>query len=228
MQTTEHQGKTLRYLTIEPDGYDSDRSYPMVILLHGFGSHMGDLAGLSPVIDSKNYLFVCPNAPLTIQIAPGMVGYAWTPIGDDLTPEYLQKAEDDLGTLIEEVTEQHRIEPGNAFLGGFSQGGMMTYQYGLPNPDLFGGLAALSARILYPDALRERLPEVRSQSVFMAHGTEDSLIPIDSAREARQFLKAEGYKPEYKEYKMAHEINQDAVNDLSSWVHGVLPPTPAE
>ena len=228
MQAKEHQGKTLRYLTVEPDGYDSDKSYPMVILLHGFGSHMGDLAGLSPAIDSKNYLYVFPNAPLTTQIAPGMTGFAWTPISDDLTPEHLQRAEDALAILIEEVTEQYRIEPGNAILGGFSQGGMMTYQYGLPNPDLFGGLVVLSARILYPHSLLERLPKGRAQSVFIAHGMEDSMISVEEARKARRFLETEGYKPEYREYPMAHEINQDAVTDLSAWIHGVLPPTPPE
>ena len=50
MEAKEHKGKTLKYLAIEPDGYDPNRRYPMIILLHGFGAHMGDLAGLTPAI----------------------------------------------------------------------------------------------------------------------------------------------------------------------------------
>ena len=38
MQIKEHSGKTLKYVTVEPDGYDPSGSYPVVILLHGFGA----------------------------------------------------------------------------------------------------------------------------------------------------------------------------------------------
>ena len=40
------------------------------------------------------------------------------------------------------------------------------------------------------------------------------------------FLKAEGYSPEYHEYPMGHEINQDVLNDLVPWLKRVLPPGP--
>ena len=33
-----------------PDNYDPTQEYGMVVLMHGFGSHMGDLAGLAPLI----------------------------------------------------------------------------------------------------------------------------------------------------------------------------------
>ena len=40
------------------------RSYPMIILLHGFGAHMGDLASLAPAIDPTGYVYIFPNAPI--------------------------------------------------------------------------------------------------------------------------------------------------------------------
>ena len=42
---------------------------------------MTDLAGLSTMIDRAGYLYFFPNAPIPIQIGPGMTGYAWTPPG---------------------------------------------------------------------------------------------------------------------------------------------------
>jgi len=38
---------------------------------------MRDLAGLAPAIDQRGYLYVCPNAPVTISMAldtPGRLG----------------------------------------------------------------------------------------------------------------------------------------------------------
>jgi predicted esterase len=48
------------------------------------------------------------------------------------------------------------------------------------------------------------------------------MIAVEHAREARRFLEEEGYTPRYNEYSMAHEINQDVLNDLVVWVHEVL------
>ena len=74
MRAIERQGSTLTYLAIEPDDYDADAQYPMVVLLHGFGAHMGDLAGLTPAIDPTGYVYICPNAPKQVQLGPGNGG----------------------------------------------------------------------------------------------------------------------------------------------------------
>ena len=104
---------------------------------------------------------------------------------------------------------------------GFSQGGGLTYRFGLPRPDRFAGLAALSCSLRDPDAVKQSLPEVRDQNIFIAHGTQDN---PERAQEASEFLKSEGYSPLYKEYNMGHEITQEVLDDLVPWIHQVLPP----
>ena len=224
MEAKQYEGKALKYLAIEPDGYDTNTKYPMIILLHGFGAHMGDLASLAPSIDANGYVYICPNAPTPFEIGPGMTGFGWTPPRDLRSPEDLDRAVDMLSTLVEEVTTQYPTEPGQIVLGGFSQGGMMTYRYGLPNPDVFKGLVILSGVAPDTHSLSQRLPQDRSQPIFMAHGTGDMMITVQSARESHQFMKAEGYAPQYKEYPMAHEIGQQVLDDLVPWIKSVLPP----
>ena len=227
MQARQIQGKTLQYIAVEPDGYDPARKYPMIILLHGFGAHMGDLASLAPAIDAEGYVYIFPNAPIPFQIGPGMTGFGWTPPRDLRSPDDLKNAVDMLAGLIEEVTEQYSTESGQVILGGFSQGGMMTYSYGLPNPGLFKGLVVLSAVVPDADTMRNSLPEDHSQPIFVAHGTSDMMVAVQSARDAREFLEAEGYGPVYHEYPMAHEISQKTLADLAEWIRETLPPTTA-
>ncbi|GIS83655.1 MAG: hypothetical protein CM1200mP15_22870 [Dehalococcoidia bacterium] len=57
MQGEQFDGKSLSYLNIYPDDYNPAASYPLVILLHGFGANMQDLAGLTPNISSTGYVF---------------------------------------------------------------------------------------------------------------------------------------------------------------------------
>ncbi len=228
MQATQHQGKTLHYIAIEPDGYDPARNYPMIMLLHGFGAHMGDLASLAPAIDPEGYVYIFPNAPIPFEIGPGATGYGWT--YPRRIPQELRRADDVdsvvdmLATLVDEVAEHYATKRGEVILGGFSQGGMMTYRYGLPNPDKFKGLAALSAVAPDEDTMREKLPADRSQPIFVAHGTSDMVIEVQMARDTLEFLKAEGYKPLYHEYAMGHEISQQTLTDLAEWIKITLLP----
>ena len=231
MEAKQLQGKTLHYIAIEPDGYDLDKKYPMVILLHGFGAHMGDLAGLAPAIDAAGYVYIFPNAPIPFDLGTGATGYGWT--YPRRVPQELRRADDVdsvvdmLATLVDEATTQYATEPGQVILGGFSQGGMMTYRYGLPNPDKFKGLVVLSGVAPDTDTMRERLPEDRSQPIFVAHGTDDMMISVQMARDTREFLEAEGYAPVYHEYPMAHEISQQTLSDLAAWIRDTLPPATA-
>ena len=228
MNTTEHQGKSLQYLTIEPDGYRPEVDYPLVILLHGFGAHMRDLAGLCPSIDREGYIYACPNAPMPFQLGPGMVGYGWTPPRGAGTAEDVRNAVSALDTFFDEVIEKYGVSPGRVILMGFSQGGSMTYRCGLPRPDTFAGLAALSSGAPDPEELRGRLPAQRTQPIFISHGTHDDVASIDLARQARAFLEGEGYTPQYKVYPIRHEIGQQVMDDLVPWIKSVLPPaTPA-
>ncbi len=222
METIQHQGESLTYLTVHPSNYRPEESYPLIILLHGFGADMHDLATLAPAIDHTGYVYVCPNAPVAFQIGPGMVGYGWGARG---ATEDERSVEDMLQTLFSEVIEQYKVSPGRVILGGFSQGAGMTYRCGLDRPDLFAGLIALSGAPRDLEQLRDHLPPQRTQSIFVAHGTDDPMVPVERARNAVAFLKAEGYTPVYNEYRMGHEIPPEVLDDLVPWIHTVLPPS---
>ncbi len=220
MQVETVQGKDLVYLILYPLDYDPSLSYPLIVMLHGFGANMYDLASLSSVIGTSGYIYVCPNAPIPVQLEPQMVGFAWTEPGSN-DPQMTENAENRLNGMLQEVMEKHGVGQGQSVLLGFSQGGSMTYRCGLGQPDLFAGLVALSCSIRDQDGMRERLPAERTQSIFIAHGTYDN---IERAESSRDFLLVEGYEPAYHEYGMGHEISREVLEDLVPWIHGVLPP----
>ena len=224
MQAREIEGNSLAYILVEPDDFDENQEYPAVVLLHGFGASMRDLVGLAPSIDQSGYLYLFPNAPIRMQIGLGVTGYAWTPPGQSGGEDAAIRAEELLAAFFEEAMERHGIAEGGMVMGGFSQGGMMTYRFGLRRPDMFAGLVILSGRVPSPEILADNLPEHRDQPIFVAHGTQDSMIGVGDARESRDFLISEGYSPQYREYHMAHEINQDVMSDLAPWLHNVMPP----
>ncbi len=223
MQINRFPSMSLQSLIIEPDEYDPDREYPLIILLHGYGSNMADLAGLTPAISRNEYLFACPNAPIAFNLGMGQTGYAWANLYGDSYDQEALASEDSCMDFLEEVESAYRIRQDMRILGGFSQGGMMTFQIGLPRPEKFAGLFALSSFVKSPHIIRPRLPEKREQPVFAAHGTNDTVAPIQSGRNSVDLLRNWGYDPEYHEYEgMAHEITQEVIDDFVRWLESVI------
>ena len=228
MKTERHDGRSLPYLTVMPDDYNPNVSYPLVVMLHGFGAHMGDLAGLAPAIEDRGYVYACPNAPMEFDFGGGYRGYGWMPRQNVASREEVEAARESSEALLldcfDEIFEKLNATPGKVALLGFSQGGAMTYRCGMDRPDVFAGLVALSAAVFDPELLRPKLPQDRSQPIFVAHGTGDMQIAVETARATRAFLETEGYAPEYREYNMGHEIPFEVLRDLIPWLTGVLPP----
>ncbi len=208
---------------MEPDGYRADRTYPLVILMHGYGSNMSDLAPLAPMISTEGCLFAFPNAPIRLDFGLGMVGYAWSaPLEADFDAD--GRAESQLDTMIEDVTSRYGVEEGRVVIGGFSQGGMMALRHGLRHPDRFPGIVALSSRLPPQDRPSGSGDTTRSQRVFIAHGTFDDVIHVQEGRSAHDLLSRSGYPSEYHEYEMAHQIIPEVIADLSAWLADTLQP----
>ncbi len=224
MRSEIHEGTGLQYITVVPEDYSPDSPYPLVIMLHGFGANMQDLAGLAPAINATGYVYACPNAPIPFNLGPGHTGFGWmTPRGQG-APEETARSEALLSDFFDTVFHQFNVAPGRALLMGFSQGGGMTYRCGLGQPDRFAGLAVLSSTLPDQDELVNQLPEERSQPIFVAHGRYDQMVSEDTAHSAKSFLEGNGYTPEFHIYDMGHEISPDVLNDLVPWIGRVLPP----
>src|SRR5437016_3486901 len=62
----------------------------------------------------------------------------------------------------------------------------------------------------------------RDVPIFMAHGTDDPLITLARAQRSRDLLRESGYRVEWHEYPMAHQVCDEELRDLSAWLRRVL------
>jgi phospholipase/carboxylesterase len=227
MQSETHEGRALSYVLVKPAGVEEMAGYRLVVLLHGFGASMYDLAGLASAIDATGYIYAFPNGPYRVNLGMGQSGYSWLvrervePPPPDMPP-----FEELMDVFMAELLERTGTEPGRIVLGGFSQGGGISLHYGLPRPEIFRGIAVLSGFLRNVEELEARLPSPqREQRVFIAHGLYDQTISIDSGgRATKAFLENQGYAVVYNEYDMGHEISRAEVRDLNAWLHEMLSP----
>jgi phospholipase/carboxylesterase len=64
----------------------------------------------------------------------------------------------------------------------------------------------------------EASPAGRGTPVFLAHGTQDPLIPLARARMARDALAALGCPVEYHEYPTGHAVSDAEIRDVAAWL----------
>jgi phospholipase/carboxylesterase len=197
---------------------------PLLLLLHGIGSHEQDLFGMAPLLD-KRFFVVSARAP--IMMMPG--GYGWFNIpftqGGAIVPD-LDQAEASrllLVKFIDELIEAYGVDPNCVYLMGFSQGAMMSLSVALTHPEKVARVVAMSGR-LAERAISAMAPveEIRRLEVFVTHGTYDNVLPVQAGRACRDELVKLGVPHTYREYPMAHEVTMDALRDVTAWLKSTL------
>jgi phospholipase/carboxylesterase len=197
-----------------------------IIWLHGLGADGYDFMPLVKQLNLPSHLsihFVFPNAPVqAVTINQGMLMNAWY----DILELSLDAEEDEAGInssmhAVESLIQSKfaHIDPSRIILAGFSQGGALTLHTLLHGNVAIGGVIALSTylplRLLAPDAKKER---VIGHDIFMAHGTYDEVLPIDVGDLARGILLTLGTKLEWHTYPMAHQLCDEQILDIRSWI----------
>ena len=194
---------------------------PLLLLLHGIGSNEDDLASLAPYLDER-LLIVSARAPLVM--GPGSFGWfniELTPRGMVADLEQAEQSHALLLKFIDEVIETYNPAPACIFLMGFSQGAMMSLGVALARPDKVCGVVAMSGR--FPSQVQTPAPEaLKDMPVLVTHGIYDPLLPIDSAREAREKLEALQVALTYREYTMGHEVSMESLRDIAAWLGSTL------
>jgi len=114
--------------------------------------------------------------------------------------------------VLEHTFASVAVDPRHIAVAGFSDGGSYALSIGLPNGDLFTHVIAYSPGYMVPPS-RQGKP-----SIFVTHGTEDSILRIDtSSRRMVPQLKRWGYDVEYKEFKGDHYMPPDLVKESLRW-----------
>jgi phospholipase/carboxylesterase len=178
-------------------------------MLHGWGADASDLAPLSTVLNLPNYQFIFPSAPFPHPEVPG--GKAWYALE---TPDYkgLDESRQMLLEWLRSLEATTGVPLSRTILSGFSQGGAMTLDVGSSLP--LAGLCSLSGYLHSKPQKGDRsLPPV-----LIIHGTQDTVVPLKAAQQARDVFSVLGATVEYREFEMGHEINASAIEVLQAFI----------
>lgn len=193
------------------------------VLLHGLGAEPDDLrpvgqmlAALAPGMAWQIHTPAAPLAPVSLN--GGWVMPSWFDIyGIEPTAPV-----DEAGIATASIRIAEFIdalppdEP--VWLGGFSQGGVVALHAACRVRRPLAGLALLSTWL--PNAAAFVLPDsCAALPIFVAHGTQDDIVPVTAAERMVARLRALGATAvRAQNYPMAHQICPEELGDLAAWL----------
>ena len=191
-----------------------------VIWLHGLGADGDDFVPVINMLKLDNVRFILPHAPICkVTRNNGIEIRAWY----DIYGLTVDSREDTQGIrqsqlYIESLinAEISRGIPANKIvIAGFSQGGAMALHTALRFKQSLAGVIALSAYLpLQAKLATEKTPENQAIKLFMAHGSHDEVITMQTCQASIKALQNAQYLIDWREYAIEHTVCAQEIEDI--------------
>jgi phospholipase/carboxylesterase len=190
---------------------------PTLVLMHGFGADEHDLEPLGAHLDGRLQL-VFLRAPDQV---PHLSGFQWYTFAQAGAPEpsSWERAQTLLRDTLDHLRQTGTVREGGLFLGGFSQGGVMTAGFLARHPDYPLAGAIILSGYLPPS---ETIPPLGGLPIFCGHGDDDPVVPVTWGVGLARRLEVAGARVECRTYRMAHGISPEELADMASFLRPLI------
>lgn len=157
-----------------PSDYNPEKKYGLIVQLHGYSGN-----------DYEGGIHLADLAPSDMFIVSAYGR------GDVY---YESLAEQDVLDVMDIIMDNYPIDPDRVYLTGNSMGGLGAWKIAQRYPDRFAAIASFSGW-----TGTELLDNLGNLAIFVAHGENDTEVPVHMDRIAVEILKKAGYNVTYYE-----------------------------
>ncbi|MEA9984595.1 MULTISPECIES: alpha/beta hydrolase [Subtercola] len=197
---------------------------PLVIIMHGYGSHENDLISLAPLLP-EGTIAASLRAPL---LAPHPVenGFAWFTIGEPGNPRIA--GVDDATTAVLDWLD--RVEatygtPASISTLGFSQGGAMAVHLMRTAPERFTAAVNLSGFVVSGQVHGDRAMAELGPPVFWGRDVADPVITADAVARTEEWLPQHSSLTAKLYPGIQHGVSQEEITDVTEFLQAAFAST---
>lgn len=196
-------GVTLPYYLFTPENYDSSKSYPLVLCLHGAGERGND----SSAVERNSIAIVWAKDknqaknPCFIVVPQCPVGHRW--VEADWSTGYFSVDKVPISNqllnvndILDSVINNYSIDTNRVYITGLSMGGQGTWYMIIHYPNRFAAAVPMSGG---GDPTKAEI--IKDIPIWDFHGTKDKVVPVSGSRKMIKALKNVGRTPIYTNCK---------------------------
>lgn len=218
--STDANGITIPYRLYVPTDYDSSKSYPMLLFMHGYGergsdnyiqlkNNTGIITNLLQQASQYPCIIIVPQCPNTTRWVA--TDYNVPAYSLDTTP--ISDAVKAVMEIVGQVNTSYNIDQTRKYITGISMGGFATWDILMRYPNMFTAAVPVCGGGDPTKASR-----IKAMPIWMFHGDQDSSVPYQASQNMYNALVAAGStKAKFTLYPGAEHVN--------AWLNAYSDPT---
>lgn len=198
------EGDALPYRLMVPNKESLSGPWPLIVWLHGSGERGSDNSAQLAHL-ANTFLADRAKCPALVMVPQCPDGQSWLAVGLNGPAKITEPSRMVIATIAE-LQKEFPVDDRRIYIGGFSMGSCGTWDILSRYPDLF----AAAFPIAGPPGDRKALaPLIKHIPIWVVHGGQDRVAPVDMSRNFAAALKEAGCPVKYTEYAdMGHETTR--------------------
>ena len=192
--------------SIEFETYNIDESPEFAIIgIHGWKGNRFSLKQIAISLGLTNTKWFLPEAPYLVDNNQNQRSWSY-----EIRPGIWER--DEPKNLMDQFMYNHvlnKYSSKKVFFMGFSQGGLMCYEYALHSPHPWAGVFPIAGFMIDQTNKNKTYfhPNQKNTPILIGHGIQDEIVRLDASKLAYNQLKANGAKNiELLTYTANHKI----------------------
>ena len=191
-------------------------STKLIIILHGRGDSAEGFRFFPQELELNDFNYLLLNAPID-----SYPGFSWY----DFPPNQLPgiQASSKLLTNTLDILFADKYKPEDTFLLGFSQGSLLTFEFGSRYEKALAGYLAISGYIYDSHKiLKDMNPKVNQNNWFCSHGFEDEVLPFSQTQKQVKILQDGDFNIDFSTYHKGHTMILPEIKDIKAWIEATI------
>ncbi|MDH5465152.1 MAG: serine esterase [Thiovulaceae bacterium] len=191
-------------------------SKKLIVVLHGRGDSAEGFRFFPQELGFTDINFLLLNAP-----TESYPGYSWY----DFPPNQREGIHSSSALLTQtfDMLFEEGYDPKQTILFGFSQGSLLTFEFGSRYKKALAGYMAISGYIYDASKILEQMnPQVNQNNWFCSHGYEDEVLAFSQSQSQVQTLIDGGFDIDFHAYHKTHTIAMQELQDIKAWIRSKI------
>ena len=217
------------YIAMLPPDYEkSKKKYPLVVILHGWGSTELGHGRLSDAWGRDDVIYIAPRYPYaatSIFLGAKKAGYSAYYDGEEVEEKYwagmMEQVVNWVFACVDDAKKQYRVKGKKVFIFGHSQGAGLANTCGFMRPERIEAYVAYAGWLdkkFQNEKCYKKVAENRVK-VFLLHGNEDKRVNPQASIMPAKLLKDAGVDCTLKLVASNHSFSPDVNEYMIYWIN---------